>query len=112
MTQNLLKPPQCRPKPTRAGIHKIFTRTGVYDSAKIVKLSPCFVRLDDNLASTFIFIRRNKKSSGRVGGGVQLCVPKNPKKIIGNGAGFSYAAKLSRSLSEKAKGLPRYVKRH
>jgi hypothetical protein len=42
------------PVRTRTGIHKTFTRTGAYDSAKIVKLSPCFVRLDDNLASTLI----------------------------------------------------------
>ncbi|MGA3163484.1 MAG: hypothetical protein ABSD77_04710 [Verrucomicrobiota bacterium] len=52
------------PAKTRTGIHKILTRAGAYDSSKIGKVSPCFVRLDDNLASTFIFIRRNKNPAG------------------------------------------------
>jgi hypothetical protein len=67
-----LAQPTPMPAKTRTGIHKTFTRASAYDSAKIVKLSPCFARLDDNLASTFIFLQRNKKSSGQVGSNVRL----------------------------------------
>jgi hypothetical protein len=81
MTRNLLNPPTPMPVRPRTGIHKTFPRAGAYDSAKIVKLSPCFVRLDDNLASTFIFIRRNTACRVEAQHRRKLTLPKFPRTL-------------------------------